>query len=278
MSITCDAAAHAHTAATTRLPYCPNCAADLNFIRATTAPPVVEGSLDDLQLTEGDVLTFAAKQMARTIREDQQRRAKRDAALDALDDLDRYPDEPSEEEDEIAVVPMRHEHFTIPSGKYKGLTLPRMVGVKPSYYAKVTALKEEIESDADFKRQAGTIAATYAALRREAEEKARDLADVKLRMTAAMLLMIDQFDVESEKGLTLKSGDKIRVDPTPHLVVTDKELFRQWCIKNELERSMTLPWGTANRLIKDMLVAGEPEPPGTEVFVRPKVVFTKGAK
>lgn len=202
-----------------------------------------------------------------------------DPETDAVEDLDRLEDEPHEEEDEVAFVPLRGEpHFTIPSGKYKGISLPRMVGVKPSYYDKVLALKEEIEADPDFRRQAGTIAATYAALRREAEEKARELADVKLRLTTVMLLMIDQLDVESEKGLTLKSGDKVRVDPTPHLVVTDKEQFRLWCLKEGLERSMTLPWGTANKLAKEMLVAGEPEPPGTECFMRPKVIFTKGAK
>ena len=112
----------------------------------------------------------------------------------------------------------------------------------------------------------------------EADELARQLSDVKLRMTAAMLLMIDQFECEDTTGLTLSNGDKVRWQPEPHLVVVDKEEFRQWCIKQGLERDMVLPWGKGNKLVKEMLVNGEAQPPGAECYMRPKVVFTKGDK
>jgi hypothetical protein len=93
-----------------------------------------------------------------------------------------------------------------------------------------------------------------------------------------MLLMIDQFENEGETGLTMRNGDKVRWNPEPHLVVTDKEAFRQWCLQNELERDMVLPWGKANKLVKEMLLDGRGEPPGAECFMRPKVSFTKGDK
>lgn len=177
------------------------------------------------------------------------------------------------------VIPRQREMFRIPSGKYQGLILPRMIGgVNPSYYEKVLALKDEIERDPEFQRQAGTIAHTYAALRREAEAKTAELSELKLRLTAVMLLMIDQFENEGETGLTLDTGDKVRWNPEPHLVVTDKEAFRQWCLSQGLERSMTLPWMTANKMVKQMLLDGAGEPPGAECFMRPKVSFTKGEK
>lgn len=198
---------------------------------------------------------------------------------DALSELDDPLAQGEPDDDEVAaVIPERREMFRIPSGKYKGITLPRMIGVKPGYYEKVLALKAEIEQDPEFHRYASSIAATYGELRREADELARQLSDVKLRMTAAMLLMIDQFECEDTTGLTLASGDKVRWQPEPHLIVTDKEQFRQWCLTQGLERDMVLPWGKANRLVKDMLVAGEAAPPGAEAFMRPKVVFTKGDK
>lgn len=196
---------------------------------------------------------------------------------DALEELNN-PFAPSEEDEEVAVIPQPDQIFRIPSGKYKGIELPRMIGVKPSYYEKVMALKEEITRDPEFQRYASTIARTYAELRREAEVKAAELSELKLRLTAVMLLMIDQFEAEGETGLTLANGDKVRWNPEPHLFVTDKEAFRQWCVSSGLERDMTLPWGKANKLVKDMLVEGEETPPGTECFVRPKVTFTKGEK
>lgn len=197
-------------------------------------------------------------------------------ALAELDDLLATHDEP---DDEIAaIIPDIREMFTIPSGKYKGLTLPRMIGVKPSYYDKVNALREEIEADPEFQRQAGTIGETYAALRREAEVVTSQLSDIKLRLTAVMLIMLDQYEVECVTGMTMRNGDKVRWNPEPHLIVTDKEVFRQWCLQNELERDMVLPWGKANKLVKDMLIDGRGEPPGAECYMRPKVNFTKGEK
>lgn len=180
-------------------------------------------------------------------------------------------------DDEVAALPLRDEQvFRIPSGKYKGITLPRMVGIKPSYYERVLALKEEVQCDPEFQRYAGTIARTYVELRREAEAKAVELSELKLRLSAVMLLMIEQLEVEGESGITLRNGDRVRWQPEPHLIVADKEQFRLWCLSQHLERDMVLPWGKANKLVKDMLVAGEPEPPGAECFVRPKVIFTKG--
>lgn len=200
-----------------------------------------------------------------------------DPTTDAIDELNEPFAQGEPDDDEVAaVIPDKREMFRIPSGKYKGVVLPRMIGVKPGYYEKVMALKEEIERDPEFHRYASTIAATYGELRREAEDLAGQLSDVKLRLTAVMLLMIDQFEVEGETGLTLSSGDKVRWQPEPHLIVVDKEEFRQWSIAQGLERDMVLPWGKANKLVKDMLAAGEPNPPGAETFMRPKVVFTKG--
>jgi hypothetical protein len=196
---------------------------------------------------------------------------------DAIEELNDPFAEGEPDDDEVSgVIPDKDEYFRITSGKYKGLKLRRMIGIKPSYFDKVLALKEEIEADPDFQRQASTIARTYAELRREADAKAAELSELKLRLGATMLLMIDQFDVEGEKGLTLKNGDKVRWQPEPHLMVLDKEKFRQWCLKNDLERDMVLPWGKANKMAKEMLVTGRGEPDGAECFMRPKVFFTKG--
>ena len=200
------------------------------------------------------------------------------ATADALAELDDPLSQHDEDDEPAAIVPDDRQMFRIPSGKYKGLVLPRMIGVKPSYYDKVNALREEIEQDPEFQRQAGTIAQTYAALRREAEVVAAQLSEIKLRLTAVMLLMIDQFENEGETGLTLRNGDKVRWNPEPHLIVTDKEEFRQWCLSQGLERDMTLAWGKANKLLKDRLIDGYGEAPGAEMFMRPKIVFSKGDK
>ena len=199
---------------------------------------------------------------------------------DAASEFDDLLSFDGDDEAGAGVIPEEREMFRIPSGKYKGLELPRMIGVKPDYIAQVEALKTQIEQDPEFRRHASSIAWTYAEMRREAEKKGKELSDLKLRLAAVMLLLIDQFEVEGQTSMTLASGDKVRWNPEPHLMVTDKEEFRQWCLKNDLERQMFLPWGTANKMVKEMILnAGTgAQPPGTECYMRPKVTFTKGDK
>lgn len=183
-----------------------------------------------------------------------------------------------EPEEPQAVMLTDQPPFRIPKGKYKGLTLPRMIGVKQNYYEKALALKEEIASDTEFQRHATSIAWTYVALRREVEAATAELSEMKLRLAATMLLMLDQLEAEGIDAVTLANLDKIRVDVQPHLIITDKPEFRTWCVKQGLETLMSLPWGTANKLVKQMLKDGLPEPPGASCWARPMVVFNRGDK
>jgi len=195
--------------------------------------------------------------------------------IDALDDPFKQDDE-----DEVAAIALPDAPpFRITKGKYKGLVLPRMIGVKPSYLDKVVALRREIERDPDYAQHASVLASAYADLRREAEEATAALSEIKLRLAAVMLMMIDQFEVEGDiSTLGLANGDSVRVHHEPHLIVEDKEQFRLWCIEQRLERDMVLPWAKANKLLKEMKLAGEPNPPGGQCYARPKVTFSKGEK
>ena len=182
------------------------------------------------------------------------------------------------DDEPVATILSDETPFTIPKGKYKGLTLQRMVGVKPSQYEKVLALKAEIISDPEFQQYASSISRTYAQVRRERDQITKDLSEANLRLAAVTMLMIAQLEAEGETGVSLTNGDTVRVQYEPHLIVTDKEEFRQWCLKEGLESQMVLPWGTANSLTKNMALEGEEHPPGADCYARPKVVFTKGDK
>lgn len=165
--------------------------------------------------------------------------------------------------------------FRIPRGKYQGLLLPRMLGVKPTVQDKVEALKRAIAADPDFKSHATALAATYASLRRERAELQEQLSDVNLRILAVSQMMADQFEVEDCSSLNMIDvRAKVRVQPEPRTVVLDKEGFRVWCLEAGLERSMVLPWSTANKLVKERLLAGLDEPKGVSAHMNNKIFFT----
>lgn len=188
---------------------------------------------------------------------------------------------PDDEDDEPAAIPLSkltgkvEPPYVIPRGKYKGLVLPRMVGVKPSKMAQVEQLREQIVRDPEFQRHASTIAQTYVQLRIEAEEKQAELEEIRTRLTAVMLIMNEQFEVEDTLSLGLKGIGTVRVQPEPHAIVLDKEEHQRWCREHGYEDLMVLPWGTTNRVTKEMLLAHQGEPKGVTAFMRPKVVFTE---
>jgi hypothetical protein len=178
-------------------------------------------------------------------------------------------------EDEKAVLPLPEKGlYRIPKGKYKGLVLPQMIGVKPSMMDRIDAMKADIVNDPEFRQQGSAIAWTYAELRREAQEKAEELSEIKIRLTACMMLMLDQFEVEGTLGASLADGSVIRVDPTPHLIIIDKPTFRQAAIDDGLEALMGLPWPTANKLMKERALEGHDTLAGSQLYMRPKVNFS----
>lgn len=165
--------------------------------------------------------------------------------------------------------------FKIPRGKYAGLILPKMVGVKLSKLQQAMAIREQIVKDPEFQQKASSIVQTYVNLRLQAEEKQAELDELRMRLTAVMLIMNDQFDAEDTLSLGIRDIGVVRVQPEPHAIVLDPDAHRRWAIENGYENSLTLHWGKTNRITKEMLLAHKGEPDGVTAFMRPKVVFTE---
>ena len=192
-----------------------------------------------------------------------------------IDDVMDLDEQEQDEMDEPNVTPVVGPPYRFTKGKYKGLTLPRSLGVKPSAFEKIEALKRAILADPDFRRHASVIAQAFTEVRAEKEAAKAALSEATERETALILLMVEQFEIEGISDMGIAGVGKIRVQPEPHAVIFDKEAFRLWCLKNGYEQSMHLAWGTANKDVKEMLIAGQPEPDGVTTFMRPKIVYTK---
>jgi hypothetical protein len=125
------------------------------------------------------------------------------------------------------------------------------------------------------RRTATGFARAYHELRNIADFIDKQESRLNLLLEAYTALLIDQFEVEGSTSVRLDDGTSVSVQYEPYAQVQDREAFRQWCVKEGLERSMTLPWQTTNALVKDKLLAGQPEPPGIKAFTRPKPVLRR---
>jgi hypothetical protein len=125
------------------------------------------------------------------------------------------------------------------------------------------------------RRQGVVFARVYNEIRaiRDAVDKRE--SDLHVLEDAYTQLMVDQFEVEGTTGLTLDTGEAIRIQYEPYAVVVDKDLFLSWCIEEGLQRSLALPWQTTNMLVKDRLLRGESDPPGIVAHTKVKPVLIR---
>jgi hypothetical protein len=122
------------------------------------------------------------------------------------------------------------------------------------------------------------LARVYRDLRGVKDMLEGHVSNINLLIEAHAQMMAEQFEVEGTKSLSLSDGigGSVRVQYEPQAKVVDRDAFREWCIREGLERQLMLPWQTTNKLTKDALLNGEPEPDGVTAEARAKFVFTKG--
>ena len=152
--------------------------------------------------------------------------------------------------------------------------------VDQSYQDKVDAAKVKLQD-----LSAADLAAEYARMDAAKEDILVKLYAANLRIEAITQLLVASQDANGEgwgdygvadNAIRLPSGATIRVQPEITGQVKDKEAYRLWCIKNGYETRLQLWPTTTNAIVKERLMAGEPEPDGVQAFRRNKLVFTEG--
>jgi len=158
------------------------------------------------------------------------------------------------------------------AGKYSHLidNLIRTLNTDAKHQEKVDAAKATISgTPAD-------LADLYRTLRGEKDELNDQLSEIQVRVDAVAQLLSDAYEQQGITSLKLDDGASVSVQLEPYARVEDKEAFRLWCLANGLERSMALPWTTANALTKERLLEGAPEPDGVTAVAITKIVLRKG--
>lgn len=154
-----------------------------------------------------------------------------------------------------------------------GLSIPDLLDTADRCLKEINELA--IRSTAG-RKWASEYARTYAELRAIREKVATWDTMLSVTLEAYLALMVPQMEAEGVTSIRLASGQSVSWYYEPYLTVTNKEDFRQWCIKQGLERSLHLNWQTANNLVKQMLIRGDEEPPGTATWSKVKVRLGEG--
>jgi hypothetical protein len=168
------------------------------------------------------------------------------------------------------------------ASKYKDIVktlpkLPRAVDSDEGFQAEVDKMKTEILSRVGGPPSTDQMAGMYAALRKQHDDLKETIKEINIVIEAYSQLIIAGFEEGGTTALRLATGSVISLVTEPYIAIKDPEKFRLWCIANGLGPSLKLLWSTANSLVKERLINGEPEPDGVEAFSYSKLKFHRGA-
>jgi hypothetical protein len=125
------------------------------------------------------------------------------------------------------------------------------------------------------KRYGSEFAHAYATLRGIDDMLSEWKSSCNLLLDAYTELMVEQFEVEGVASVRFQDGGGVSTYEEPYAKVVDREKFRQWCLKHGLERSLSLGWQATNAIVKKLLLEGEGEPDGIEVFSKTMIRLNK---
>lgn len=115
----------------------------------------------------------------------------------------------------------------------------------------------------------------YADVRRRKEDLEDQVSAQGLRLEALVQILTELFEAKGIHSLDIDKVGNWRLDIEPYAIVKDKEVYRKWCLSHKFGPQMGLSWQTTNSTVKDMLMGGKKTPPGVDVYLKPKPVFTK---
>ena len=155
-------------------------------------------------------------------------------------------------------------------GKYVDVVkkLPHLPVEQSDYQLKVEAAKAVYRE-----LNAAGIAAAYRKLRDEDDALGVLVKALNVQIAALEQLAAEVFEAEGIDMVKLADGSSLSIQLEPYAGVEDREAFRLWCVEQGMASSMHLWPATTQSLVKQILLEGQPMPPGVKAFIKAKPVL-----
>ena len=106
-------------------------------------------------------------------------------------------------------------------------------------------------------------------------------AQVKLHnveLEAISQLLVEELEASAIQKVQLDTGETVYLSDEPYAQVEDRAAVLAWAKKKRLEQLLTVQWQTFNAMVKEMLTAGKPVPPGTKVYMKTSARLRGGSR
>jgi hypothetical protein len=107
--------------------------------------------------------------------------------------------------------------------------------------------------------------ASYKADKDALEDKVKSC---NLALEALSQCIVSALEAESSQKIELSTGALVYLKDTPYASVADKDVFYAWIRKQKMESMLTINSRTLTGMTGEMLVKGQPPPPGVAVYLK----------
>jgi phage host-nuclease inhibitor protein Gam len=133
----------------------------------------------------------------------------------------------------------------------------------PEYQTKVDEAKGQYVG-----MEAAELAHRFAHHRNAKSALEEQIKGFNVELEALSQLLVENLESSEIQKVQLTTGETVYIQVEPYCAVQDKEALHAWIKKSKLQSLFTVNFQTMNGLVKEMLMAGKPAPPGVAVFLK----------
>ncbi len=108
----------------------------------------------------------------------------------------------------------------------------------------------------------------YNKVRAQKEKLKAELEQVNTEEEALQQLIISGLEESGFDKVVLTDGTSLSLQDTPFSQIQNRESFLNWIRQSGKEHLLTVNYQTMNSMVKELLLAGQPTPPGVKAFIK----------
>jgi hypothetical protein len=122
----------------------------------------------------------------------------------------------------------------------------------------------------------GALGEAYNKKREQKERLEEDLGDVNTELEALSQLMLSKMEDDGLQNVRLADGSTIYINDRPYCQVQSQEDFLRWIRETQREELLSVHYQKMNSLVSELLIEGQPPPPGIKAFLKTSLGRRRG--
>lgn len=156
------------------------------------------------------------------------------------------------------------------NGKYRHLRgkLPAFEN-PPAWEEKVSEAKQNY-----LKLDTTELGREFANFKVQKSNLEANIKSINTELEALSQLLVERLETGDLEAIELANGIKVGIRDEPYTSIDDQKKFYAWIKKTRQTNLLKINFQTLNAMVKDMIISGKKNPPGTKVFMKTSAKVT----